>query len=625
MRTSTSLSALLIAFSVSACVTDFSGKPETHGPLGDADLALQIDRVPVDTLDGAFVRAGLEALEQGNLTDAQKGFNRALKFDPTNSQLHYLNGLTYHLRVAAGDTSQKEHAAIGYNLALQYDAANYWAAYQLGHLNFDDQRYRKAQDAFAYALLFAPDNLVLIKALATASYYAQDLMTAAGAIAKAEKVAPDDPKVLRLASLIHAAGGEPDVAGDYLKRFREAVPAGNLRHVGYLGRRVGDWKHFHERGGIQLAQSTSDILGGDNTSTGLAAPSTSSYSGGWGSSSSSTTTTSSDSTKPKKVPKMAMIDVVIIRSEERQQTNKGVNLLNGLTLTLPTGTNTFNLTSTRTSTENAANTLVNEFVYNVPLQISSSYSLNIFNDNNDHNEILARPSLVALDGKKSDFFTGAVWHIQIAGGSGSAGSVSDIPVGIRLEVTPTFLNDDTVQLDVTAARAFIESNSSNPSFTTFAQVTKTTVNANVAMKFGETLILSGLAEKETEKLNDGVPFLQDIPGIQYLFSHEDTLDFTKSVLILLTPREPRYTYTDGSQKTDPENPADAKKPQPSLEELKKRPSWFRPAENVDAVFEHLKGFQFFREFRAGDVTLERWDTPRSLGARIKNAIDFIYF
>ena len=117
--------------------------------------------------------------------------------------------------------------------------------------------------------------------------------------------------------------------------------------------------------------------------------------------------------------------------------------------------------------------------------------------------------------------------------------------------------------------------------------------------------------------------MQDIPGIQYLFSHEDTLDFTKSVLILLTPREPRYTHADGSPKTDRVNPADAKLP--SLDELKGRHDWFKPAANLDAVFQHLKDRRLFKEFRSGDVRLEKWEDEIGLGLRIERALDFLYF
>ena len=608
---------------LTACATGEAKYPPS--PLAGSNLTGLLDGKKAQGLADPFIRAGLQALEDGDYVAAQAGFNRALKFDPTNSQIHFLNGLTYHLRAAAGDSSQKEYAAIGYRLALQYDSANYWAAYQLGHINFNDQRFREAQDAFAYALLFAPEEPVLLKALATASYYAQDLETAAGAIGKAEKLAPADTQVLRMAALVNAAGTNFDDAERYLSRYREGGNKVGLRRVGYLAKRIGDWRNFHGRGGFQLVQSTSDILGDTDTSTGLAAPS-GGDSGNGGNGDSGNGDADSSSGKKKSPPRMTMVDVVIIRSEERRATGKGVNLLSGLSTQL-TGT-VFSATGTRTlnSGSATADTDVRVFTYSPTLAFSTiTYALNIFNDNNDHNEVLARPSLVALDGKKSEFFTGAVFHVEIQGVSGSEGSVEDVPVGIKLDVTPKFLGKDTVQLKVSVARAFIEARSPNAGFNNFSQVTKTIITANVVMKFGDTLVLSGLSEKETEDLHDGVPLLQDIPGLQYFFSREDTLDFTKSVLILLTPRLPLYTHADGSAKVDRSKPADAQTKLPNLDELKGRPDWFKPAANLDAVFQHLKDRRLFKEFRAGDVRLETWEDQIGLGLRIKRAVDFLYF
>ncbi len=603
---------MLVMVLLTACATGEAKYPPS--PLAGSNLTSLMDDRKAQGLGVPFIRAGLKALEDGAYVAAQAGFNRALKFDPANSQLHFLNGLTYHLRAAAGDTSQKEYAAIGYRLALQYDSANYWAAYQLGHINFNDQRFREAQDAFAYALLFAPEEPVLLKALATASYYAQDLKTAAGAIEKAEKIAPSDPWVLRIAALVNAAGTNFDDAERYLSRYREGKKNAGLRRAGYLAKRIGDWRRYHARNpNLQLAQTILNFQGDSGSSTDQAAPSS-------GDSDSSSGT-------EEEPQRMVMVDVVIIRSEERRATDKGVNLLSGLLLTLPTGTNSFNFTSTRTANDpgTGANTLVNSFAYSVPLQVSAAYSLNIFNDNFDKNEILARPSLIAMDGKQSEFFTGAVFHVELTGAAGSEGSVDEVPVGISLKVTPTFKSKGMVELEISADRAFLEGRSSEAGFNNFVQVTKTTVTANVVMKLGDTLIISGLSEKETESLHDGVPFLQDIPVLQYLFSHEDTLDFTKSVLILLTPRKPRYTYADGSAKTDRVNPADAQAGQPNLDELLGRPDWFKPAANLDAVFQHLKDRRLFKEFRSGDVRLEKWEDEAGLGSRIKRAVEFLYF
>lgn len=578
------------------------------------------DTLPENQLGAPFVQIALEALADGKYVVAQKAFGRALKFDPTNSQLHFLNGLTYHLRAKAGDSSQREFAGVGYKLALQYDPANYWAAYQMGQLNFSDNNYADAQDAFAYSLLYAPDDPRLLKALATASYYAQDLVTARSAIDRAWQVAPDDAKILELSSMINAAVGNLDTARQDLSTFRKVGTPYQLRRVKHVETRLNDWHRFHQSGVVEQAQTidTSDVLGTADSTIGVAPDAST------GDGTGSAENGDAGAPTPSKT-KMAMVDVVIIRSEERLVTGKGVNLLSGLSATLSGVTAQLNSVRTVNSATAGNNTLVNTFTYNPQLSVSATYSLNIFNDNNDHNEVIARPSLIALDGEASEFFTGAVFHVQLTGVAGSAGTVTDVPVGIKLNVTPTFIDAGTIKLKVDAARAFIEDRSSQIGFSNFAQVTKTLVTANVVLNFDETLIISGLSEKETEAVKDGVPFLRDIPGVQYLFSREDTLDFTKSVLILMTPRKPTYTLADGTPKLNKPKRGAAKKPQPSLEELKQNPNWMKPTSNIDAVFEHMKSYRFFREFRNGDVAMENWDEPDGLSARIKRAVGFIYY
>jgi len=609
-----------------ACAFDVDERPKIAQPLGGTKLLAGIADAKSVGLADPFIKEAVKALEQGDFVKAQAGFNRALKFDPSNAQLHFLNGLTYHLRAEAGDRSQLDLAETGYHLALQYDTAHKWAAYQLGHIKFSQQLYREAQEAFSYALLFDAENPTLLKALATASYYAQDLETASSAITKAEMAAPDDPGLLRTAALVSAATGRTDAARGYVERMSADAGAGRLHRVNYMKRRIDDWQRLHGSGGIQLAQSTSDILGGDNTTTGLS-PSGDDSSDDSSDSSDSDSSSSASATKTKPpTPGMALVDVVIIRSEERNATDKGLNLLNGLTVTLSGNSFTYTTNRAKNNLVQTGSTSSTTITRNAGFSIPSiTYSLNIFNDTFDRNEVLARPSLVALDGKTSQFFTGAVFHVELSGVAGSEGTVTDVPVGIKLDVTPKFLGADEIQLKVEAARAFIEGRSAQIGFNNFAQITKTSVTANVAMKFGDTLILSGLSEKETEKLNDGVPLLQDIPGLQYFFSHEDTLEFTKSVLILLTPRKPRYAYEDGTPKIDPANPPDANKSQPNLAELKERVDWFKPAGNLDAVFRHLKDRRLFKEFRTGDVQMESWNDRPQLAQRIIDILYFIYF
>ena len=155
------------------------------------------------------------------------------------------------------------------------------------------------------------------------------------------------------------------------------------------------------------------------------------------------------------------------------------------------------------------------------------------------------------------------------------------------------------------------------------ETSKTTVNAQVVMEFGETVILSGLSEKETSRIRDGVPGLQDVPIVQYAFSQSDTRDFQRSVLVLLTPRRSQYVYRskNGQPAQQPDEGGGA-----PLEELRARYSdWFRPYPNLASVFHHLGSSSLYREFRTGDVTLERWDRQITLEERLRQAVGFLYY
>ncbi|MBL6958749.1 MAG: hypothetical protein ISR52_07200, partial [Rhodospirillales bacterium] len=430
-------------------------------------------------------------------------------------------------------------------------------------------------------------------------------------ITKAAEIKPDDPDITYDSVMIKAAAGRLNEATTEMAVYNRLTDSKASFRKAHLSTRMGDWRRFHKKMPyLQLAQSTSDIFGSKAATEGVTVDSNDSSS------------SDSSSTAKKVSTKMALVDVVIIRTEERLTTTKGVNLLSGLTATLG-GTVTYNKIN---DYNQDTSTVTNNLTWAPTLTFASSaYSLNIFNDVNDSNEVLARPTLVSLDGKKSEFFSGAVWHVELTGSAGSEGAVQDIPVGIKLDVTPKFLSKDMVELNVSAARAFVEGRSATADFTKFAQTTKTLVTANVAMKFGQTLILSGLSEKETETVRDGVPLLQDIPVVQYLFSNESTVDFNKSVLILLTPRKARFTFEDGTEKVDRAMPSDKDVNQKNLKELKVRDDWFRPASTVDSVLYHLRNGKFFKEFRSGDVKMEKWDYPGRIERMIERTLQFLYF
>ena len=138
---------------------------------------------------------------------------------------------------------------------------------------------------------------------------------------------------------------------------------------------------------------------------------------------------------------MALVDVAIIRTEEIYKTSKGVNLLDGLNvffsnpsqfLLFPTASALGGLTRTEATTNDSTT---------LKLGIAGAgltYSLNIFSDNYDRNEVIARPTILVEHKKKSKFFSGSILHIVIEGGVAGSGSIQPISTGVKLEVTPKY-------------------------------------------------------------------------------------------------------------------------------------------------------------------------------------------
>ena len=341
--------------------------------------------------------------------------------------------------------------------------------------------------------------------------------------------------------------------------------------------------------------------------------------------------------------RMVLVDVVLMRTEDALSTRKGVNLLNALTLqfgsnSMPAFSKTFaGGNSNQSGIESNSSVTALTRAITIP---ALSYSLNMVNSNTNINEVLARPTLAALNGVRSEFFSGTTLTAAVVATGVSGGSSVQIEkeIGVKLSITPMFMSGNKIRLTVDAQRTFLKPPSKDVLYTYKVETTKIMVNANVVMEFGETLVLGGLSEKETSVTRDGVPVLQDIPGVQYLFSQKDTNDFQRSVLMLITPREPQYTYRKDAP---PGSPAPAPAPgspqaaeaaasgagtESSMTELRARyGDWFKPYPNLASVFNQLNSSSIYREFRTGDVTLEKWDRQSTTSERIKQALDFLFY
>ena len=575
-------------------------------------------------LKNRFLRSEREKIKEiinqvfsNDYKEASLKVNKMLKFDPKNDFYHFLNGVIYHQMAIKEDRSNLSYAIEGYKQALKLNNYNPSYSYFLGLAYYGDRNYLEAQQNFEISSYEFTDNYEVFSYLARSAYMNGKLKIADNAITKSFILAPENKKLEVLKDQIIIKAGKGDFIASEKKRqeFIEIMAKNKLeedeqeKEINFLDRRI---KRFKEKvtQGLNYVQfgggsSSKNILGNDS-SLGLKDDKGSGSYGGsnnYGSRNNYNSNNSGSSTQKKKIPRMVMVDVVIIRSEERKGMSNGVNLFNGLNLQLSSTPLSYNSSVSGTNVTKTTTRSV---------ELSSSqinYNLNIFNDNFDHNEVIARPTILATDGKKSEFFSGSVLHVAIKPSSGEGeANIESLPIGIKLSVKPNFLSGNKIALDVDAARAFIENRSTSSSFDSFTQTSKTHIKSKVVMNFGQTAIISGLSEHEEGKVIDRVPFLGQIPILKTFFSNENKQIFHRSILILLTPRRVK-TYSSYNKKTKK-----YKYKNKSINPLMKNnlKSYLKDRSILNLIQGELEDTKFFKPFRQGDMNTIKWNSPDSL-------------
>lgn len=535
--------------------------------------------------DAALVKL----LRKGDFEKASLVSNAALNSNPSSAKLHMLNALAYE-GLSLREPTKAALAEQGFRLAIRFDRTNWLAQYLLGRRRIAALDWEGATEAFSEALLLRNDNADVLYALGVAAYRGRQTDLAAGVASRLLAVESDSERALRLSAFALAALGDDAnarVASGKLAKLLSSDEAHRIEQ------RLDDWRRFHARNASASAATTASSasqFGHDQYGRrdGSAEP---------------------DATKTAEPggERMVVVDVVIIGTEENSATSAGINLLNNLAVQFgdfgrPAGQLLYRR---ETGALPAGTTPGSATLLTAALTVPAiSYSLNISNAATDRSEVLARPSLVGIDGKRSSFFSG----LQVQAAAAASGAFGGSPiliekdVGITLAVTPSFLADRRVRLVVEAERTFLRPPSTSVEFSYRLETSKTKLDATVVLNFGETLVLSGLSEKETGKTRNGVPGLSRIPGLEYLFSRKTSSDFQKTVLILLTPREPQYSWSD-----DPQIRAASAGSKDGSFELRGRfADWFRPFSNSAAIFAQLQDNVLYREFRNDDLEDPRW-------------------
>jgi len=620
------LGKLAAAVALALCIAN-PAAAEQNAARSFVDMVKEVPLVPANMRDSEMLAKVTEAvkyIKRLELPQAHFAVNEALQLDPRNSHLHFLNGFVYHLQARQGDTQKGEMAQEGYEQALRIDPSNWIAQEFLGLAHMDLKQFDKAKRAFSEVLLLTPDSAVSAYGLMVASYVTGDAKTACAMADQFRKVSEiSSHGFIRSSIAVYASCGnftQAEYMRDILNSFYQGGP-----EVQRADRRVAQWKSFYSNQPVSLKQQPEQLAQAfDLPAVPYPKPSKPAPEPDAAVESVPVAQAPAPAVADAASgPRMLLIDVVLLSTQELISTSKGVNLLNALTLQLGNvagNVAAYSRVNNSTVTNGGAADVSTAITRAVTIP-ALSYSLNIANANSSLNEVLARPTLAAIEGLPSEFFSGTNLSAGFVSTSVQGGTTV-VPlekrIGIKLAVTPVFLPQGRIQLKVEAQRTNLNATTENPRVAYQIEIGETTANANVVMNLGDTLVLSGLSEKSSASNRDGVPGLQDVPGLQYLFSNKRTNDLQRSVLILVTPRSPVQISNDANRESDSMDNR--------MKMLREKFGFSNTMPgNIEAVMTQLDSNDFFREFRQGDVTMERWERMRTTGDRLREALEFLYY
>jgi Tfp pilus assembly protein PilF len=492
-----------------------------------------------------LMQSGTEYLQQGDLQKAHSVFSVALKIDIRNAGLHFLNALTYQMMYEAGDEASYDLAVTGYVTALSLDSNLEPALLQLGQLHLVAKKYDLAQQSFSEAYAINSNSTRALMGFAQASILAGDMKSGYWATVQLDAMDWKSPEFLRLKAIQAALAQSPEKAKEFARQYAlTANKKGASSDADYVNSRVNQLLtmktslSFPSLDGVQLAQADTGKAKEAAKEKPPEESKDTAHQLWWRcdlnpalslqkeglpqlqlpTSEENATTLTLPKPCDGEKPPMAMIEVTMIRTEETVTRNQGINLLDGLKIIMDT------FSSPRS-----------KLIGNGDITTTASsllYSLNIANSLFAKNEVIARPSLSAVDRLPSVFFSGRTVSIQ--SGTQVAGyTLQDKSVGTSLSITPTFMDDENVLLSIRASRSFIEP-------TEDAKIaliqSRNAVNASARVKFGQTYVLNGMIEREKDNVNSGVPILMDIPIVQNLFAKSVKIDFSRQILTLVTVR-----------------------------------------------------------------------------------------
>lgn len=158
-----------------------------------------------------------------------------------------------------------------------------------------------------------------------------------------------------------------------------------------------------------------------------------------------------------------------------------------------------------------------------------------------YGEVISTPKVMTADKQAAKIESGTKipYASSSGGGANAVPKTEFIDATLSLDVTPSITPEGKVMMKLNITK----DSPSSPTPTGQLTINKNSIDTNVLVDNGETVVLGGIFEQENLNSQTKVPFLGDIPYIGRLFRRDMKTDKKRELLIFVTPRIVNDTLT----------------------------------------------------------------------------------
>lgn len=152
-------------------------------------------------------------------------------------------------------------------------------------------------------------------------------------------------------------------------------------------------------------------------------------------------------------------------------------------------------------------------------------------EKNGHGELISSPGLLTANQQTASIESGEEIPYQEISRSGATGVVFKKAV-LSLKVTPQVMPGDQILLQLQVN----QDKPSNRIILGVPAITTRQISTNILVKSGQTIVLGGIYESDKGRQLQGVPVVNKIPLVGWLFKQQNVTNTKRELLIFVTPK-----------------------------------------------------------------------------------------